>query len=161
MLKEPFKPIAKCLAKSLPTGLATSLKLIPNNVTHFAIEKTLNTLFQVERLHNELDFMHNKSLRIEVSDLNFAFTLTLKHGQLVVIDTNEADTTFRADFEQFLLLAGQYADPDTLFFNRQFAISGDTELGLEVKAIIENFEHSRLPKPLNQLIATHCQLIYK
>lgn len=159
MFCNPFKPIAQTLVKSLPKGLATTLTCIPTHLSHAAIETSLNFLFSEELKYGEIDFLNGKSLLIEMSDLNFSFNLSLKNGRIVIIDTTQADTNFKARFEQYVLLAGQFVDPDTLFFNRQLTIMGDTELGLEVKGIIENFDRSRFPKPINQLIATHCQLI--
>ena len=38
-----------------------------------------------------------------------------------------------------ILMASQKVDPDTLFFNRELTITGDTNLGLEVKNLIDQF----------------------
>ena len=46
------------------------------------------------------------------------------------------DLAFRADLSAFLQLAVRQEDPDTLFFNRQLSIEGDTELGLIVKNML-------------------------
>jgi predicted lipid carrier protein YhbT len=43
------------------------------------------------------------------------------------------------------LLARQ-EDPDTLFFNRELSIEGDTELGLVVKNMLDAVEWPQLPK---------------
>jgi predicted lipid carrier protein YhbT len=43
-------------------------------------------------------------------------------------------------------------DPDTLFFQRRLTIEGDTELGLEVKNILDALDHENLPFPLKQLL---------
>ena len=44
-----------------------------------------------------------------------------------------------------ILVAGRKEDPDTLFFQRRLSIEGDTELGLEVKNLMDNIEFEQLP----------------
>ncbi|MEF1307042.1 SCP2 sterol-binding domain-containing protein, partial [Vibrio owensii] len=50
---------------------------------------------------------------------------------------------------------GRKEDPDTLFFQRRLSIEGDTELGLEVKNLMDSVDLEQLPKAmqvaLNQL----------
>ncbi|MCV5960072.1 SCP2 sterol-binding domain-containing protein, partial [Escherichia coli] len=52
-------------------------------------------------------------------------------------------------------IAGRKEDPDTLFFQRRLSIEGDTELGLEVKNLMDSVDLEQLPKAmqvaLNQL----------
>ncbi|MDR1646973.1 MAG: SCP2 sterol-binding domain-containing protein [Zoogloeaceae bacterium] len=49
----------------------------------------------------------------------------------------EADVTFRGELHAYLKLLTRQEDPDTLFFNRQIAIEGDTELGLGIKNLLD------------------------
>lgn len=51
-----------------------------------------------------------------------------------------ADVTFRGTVSAFLKLLVRQEDPDTLFFNRQLSIEGDTELGLAVKNLLDSVE---------------------
>jgi predicted lipid carrier protein YhbT len=46
------------------------------------------------------------------------------------------------------LIAGRKEDPDTLFFQRRLSIEGDTELGLEVKNLMDSVDLDALPKPM-------------
>lgn len=55
------------------------------------------------------------------------------------------DLAFRADLSAFLQLAVRQEDPDTLFFNRQLSIEGDTELGLIVKNMLDALEWPKFP----------------
>ncbi|MFY8350920.1 ubiquinone anaerobic biosynthesis accessory factor UbiT [Pseudoalteromonas sp. SSM20] len=151
--------LIKCLVNTMPTGIAASLHVIPDHISYSLIAKVLNVVFREERQHHELDFLVGKSIKIDVTDIRFSFAITLENNQFVVTNSSTADTVFKGGFNKFVLLAGQQTDPDMLFFNRDLVISGNTELSLEVKGIIENFDRSRLPKQLNQILITHCQLI--
>jgi predicted lipid carrier protein YhbT len=54
--------------------------------------------------------------------------------------------SFRANLSAFLQLLARQEDPDTLFFNRDLSISGDTELGLLVKNMLDAVEWPQLPR---------------
>ena len=65
------------------------------------------------------------------------------------------DLAFRANLSAFLQVASRQEDPDTLFFNRELSIEGDTELGLIVKNMLDAIDPSqfwpalpRLPRAL-------------
>lgn len=58
----------------------------------------------------------------------------------------QVDICFSGDMNCFILMAAKKADPDTLFFKRQLLITGDTELGLELKNLIDSIELDKLPK---------------
>jgi predicted lipid carrier protein YhbT len=47
------------------------------------------------------------------------------------------DVEVSADAAVFLALALRQEDPDTLFFERRLAVTGDTELGLAVKNALD------------------------
>ena len=55
------------------------------------------------------------------------------------------DLAFRANLSAFLQVASRQEDPDTLFFNRELSIEGDTELGLIVKNMLDAIELPALP----------------
>ena len=61
------------------------------------------------------------------------------------------DLTLSANLSTFLQLVARQEDPDTLFFNRQLAIEGDTELGLVVKNMLDAVEWPKLPGVLASL----------
>ena len=56
------------------------------------------------------------------------------------------DLAFRANLSAFLQLLARQEDPDTLFFNRELSIEGDTELGLVVKNMLDAIEWPTLPR---------------
>ncbi|WP_419621752.1 ubiquinone anaerobic biosynthesis accessory factor UbiT [Thiolapillus sp.] len=82
----------------------------------------------------ELDFLQDRVLQIEVMDLALDYRLTLDRGKLAAAAPGSApDVRFGGRSREFLLLALNEEDPDTLFFQRRLQLEGDTELGLEIK----------------------------
>ena len=64
----------------------------------------------------------------------------------------EEDVSFSASGDDLLLIAGRKQDPDTLFFQRRLHIEGDTELGLEVKNLIDAVDVDQLPSSVHKII---------
>ena len=48
-----------------------------------------------------------------------------------------ADVTLTASLADYWLIARRQEDPDTLFFQRRLSITGDTELGLTLKNLMD------------------------
>lgn len=46
----------------------------------------------------------------------------------------------------------QQEDPDTLFFQRRLLISGETDLGLEVKNLLDAVDPEQLPAVVRELL---------
>ena len=62
------------------------------------------------------------------------------------------DVSFSAGVNDLILVAGRKEDADTLFFQRRLSIEGDTELGLEVKNLLDNIEFENLPPFAEKMI---------
>ena len=58
------------------------------------------------------------------------------------------DLAFRANLSAFLQVASRQEDPDTLFFNPELSIEGDTELGLVVKNMLDAVDVTQLRSQL-------------
>ena len=65
-------------------------------------------------------------------------------GRLVVVDT-PAEATVRGTVTDLLLLAGRLEDADTLFFQRRLVLTGDTELGLTARNLLDRLPWERVP----------------
>ena len=62
------------------------------------------------------------------------------------------DVCIRGRLRDFVALANQEVDPDTLFFRRRLQISGDTDLGLQVKNLMFGTEITGLPRTLSRVL---------
>ena len=71
----------------------------------------------------------------------------------------QEDVGFKASGDDLLLIAGRKQDPDTLFFQRRLQIEGDTELGLEVKNLIDAIDLDQLPSSVHKIINMLAEVI--
>lgn len=80
----------------------------------------------------------DRILLVVVEDAASEARFTCRNGLfLPVWQRLPADVCFRGELHAYLKLLTRQEDPDTLFFNRQLAIEGDTELGLAIKNLLD------------------------
>lgn len=94
--------------------------------------------------------LEEKLFRVQVNDTGGVATFTYLGGLFrpVFRPGRTPDLTFAANLSAFLQLLARQEDPDTLFFNRELSIEGDTELGLVVKNMLDAIEWPKLPAGL-------------
>lgn len=81
---------------------------------------------------------------------------------LVVSESVEQeDVSFSGNLNDLVLIAGRKEDPDTLFFQRRLSIEGDTELGLEVKNLMDSVDLDALPKPMLSALMHLAEFVHK
>ncbi len=125
----------------LPLFLATPVKFIPEKIPTAGIVKTLNTLLKEPLCEGDLDFLEDQSVSVEITDLNLRFALTLENEKLAGKPWLEKDNlNLKGNLYEFLLLASRTEDSDTLFFQRRLKMVGSTDLGLEVKNLLDGLE---------------------
>ncbi len=101
----------------------------------------------------DLSFLEGKVICIEIIDLKLRQLFGLRSNNIELLPESEAaDVTFKGQFSSFIKLLTQSTDPDTLFFQRKLSISGDTEIGLEVKALFEQLEFENFSLPIKKSI---------
>ncbi|WP_088330982.1 SCP2 sterol-binding domain-containing protein [Lacimicrobium sp. SS2-24] len=139
MRNVPVQPI------SLLRSAVRLLSRIPAGVQQPCASNLLNLALHQQLDDGELDFLTGKVFRITLTDIPKSWFITLKNKRLVVLLTGKEDACISGKLESFLALASQQIDPDTLFFQRKLSISGDTELGLYVKNLLDSLELDALP----------------
>ena len=94
-----------------------------------------------------------RTFRVSVLDTGGVADFTVQGGVFrPVFRADEApDLHFSANLSAFLQMLSRQEDPDTLFFNRQLTIEGDTELGLIVKNMLDAIDWSVLAQSLARL----------
>ena len=108
----------------------------------------LNAVLKMKLLpQDSLDLLEGRSFLVDVLDTGGRACFTYQNGLFRPLFTQpEApDLAFRANLSAFLQLVARQEDPDTLFFNRELSIEGDTELGLIVKNMLDAVEWPSLP----------------
>ncbi len=127
-------------------------RLIPGRLHSPGLTLILNRLLAEPLSAGDLDFLRHKVLQIEVMDLALDHRLTLNRGKLAAAPNGQVvDVRFGGNAREFLLLALNEEDPDTLFFQRRLRLEGDTELGLEIKNLLYSLDDDRLPAPLRRI----------
>lgn len=96
---------------------------------------------------DSLALLENRVFYVEVMDTGGRACFTYSSGLFrpVFFPPEACDLTFRANLSAYLQLLARQEDPDTLFFNRELSIEGDTELGLIVKNMLDAVEWPQLP----------------
>lgn len=143
-----FTRLRGMIVEKGPKFLGLPVSLTPFALKKAVLQQLLNWQFRHALAEGELDFLEGRSLGIEISDINLRWITTLQNGRLTVSRDAEADVWFRGEANDLLLVAARKADPDMLFFQRRLVIEGDTELGLEVKNLMDAIELDAMPTPL-------------
>lgn len=131
----------------LPKPFSLPLKLLPVTLHSRVLVRILNKIFANDLKDGELDFLEDRSVAIEVSDMNLSYRLTLSGNKLIENhQQGENDLTVRASLYDFMSMASRQVDPDTLVFQRRLVMEGDTELGLALKNFLDamDVESSRV-----------------
>ncbi len=126
---------------------------VPFGLQKLVIEQAMKRLFAEPLEEGEFDVLEGRWLRIEVSDLGMAWSLTRDAVGLRLAKDSPVDVLIRGNWKEFLLLASRQEDPDTLFFRRRLVIEGDTDLGLAVKNLVDSLDSDLMPPRVWQLIS--------
>ncbi len=127
-----------------PTRWAPLLRRLPSAWQRHALEAMVSRLLAEPLSRGEFDFMAGRRLGIDVHDLGLAWVLELRDGQLRACD-GAAEATVRGGATDLLLMAGRLEDADTLFFQRRLELSGDTELGLTARNLLDRLPWEAVP----------------
>jgi predicted lipid carrier protein YhbT len=155
----PLKLRARMI-EVMPKLLRPSLRLLPFSVQKTLLLPALTSIFQEAIEDGEFEFLQDKWLKISIIDLELDWWLSFDQDKLVMASMSELkssdiieDVSFSATGDDLILIAGRKQDPDTLFFQRRLKIEGDTELGLEVKNLIDAIDIDQLPSSVHSLVA--------
>lgn len=132
----------------LPSFVARLGQRLPQWPHALALVTGLNAALKMKLLPaSELALLEDKLFRVRVNDTGGEATYTYHNGLFrpVFRPQREPDLAFAANLSAYLQLLARQEDPDTLFFKRELEITGDTELGLVVKNMLDAIEWPRLP----------------
>ncbi|MBS1160498.1 MAG: hypothetical protein H6R15_2917 [Proteobacteria bacterium] len=133
----------------LPAIIASIGQKLPQWPHTLTLVAGLNAALKMKLLpESELEALEDKLFRVRVLDTGGEASYTYRGGLFhpVFRPEREPDLAFAANLSAFLQLLARQEDPDTLFFNRELEITGDTELGLIVKNMLDAVEWPSLPK---------------
>ena len=152
-----FKAINK-----LPAILKTPIQAIPFSIYQKPLQYALSQLLFEQLEEGELDFLEERFLQIQVTDLNFNFAITVENENLIILPPMPNPcVVFSGNSPDLLLIAARKQDPDTLFFRRKLSITGDTELGLAVKNLMDSIDWQQMPRLITIFLEQVANLIEK
>jgi len=150
------------LVQNAASILRSPIHLLPQNVQKKALLDAMSLVFREALQDGDFEFLEDKWLKVEIKDLDLRWFISYQNDKLVVADSPvEQDVSFSAELNDLVLIAGRKEDPDTLFFQRRLSIEGDTELGLEVKNLMDSVDLQQLPKPLQILLHQLADFVHK
>lgn len=110
----------------------------------------------------DFEFLEDRWLKVDVRDLDLCWYISYQNEQLVVSEhVEQEDVSFSGECNDLVLIAARKEDPDTLFFQRRLRIEGDTELGLEVKNLMDSIDLDSLPAPVKFFLQQSADFIHK
>ncbi len=145
----PYPPSLKSIYPDIPKFLSFPIAKLP-----FPLQKKLLTLGLKQVLkeaitEGECDFLKGKWLAVEIEDLNIKWYFSYaENNEILLSPIGSEDVSISGNLNAFILLAARIEDPDTLFFQRKLLIEGDTELGLEIKNLLDSLDIDALKPEL-------------
>lgn len=138
----PAHPLLRLIPP--PRRIAPLLRVLPCSTQKRLLERAMAKVLAAPMTDGTLDFMAGRRLGIEVSDLGLRWVVELQGQQLVVVNA-PAEATVRGTATDLLLLAGRLEDADTLFFQRRLVLTGDVELGLTARNMLDRLPWETVP----------------
>lgn len=153
MIQQLVQEVQYQLVNKAPKVLSLPSQLLPFAVQEKCLQEVLSRLFAEAIEDGDLDFLQDKWLQVSIKDLNLTCYISFDNDKFIIKpNCEQVDVAFIAPINDLILVAGRKEDHDTLFFQRRLSIEGDTELGLEVKNLLDNIEFDNLPKFTQQAI---------
>jgi len=130
------------------------LRVIPQQLQLLAAQAVANHLLREQLEQDELDFLEGPIMRIRITDLGYDWGISKLGNKLVFVNgCDDAEGSITGNSHEFLMLASRREDADTLFFQRRLIIEGNTELGLQVKNLIDSIDLEEFPAAFNHAVA--------
>ncbi|WP_428771278.1 ubiquinone anaerobic biosynthesis accessory factor UbiT [Vibrio sp.] len=150
------------LVENAASILRSPVQFCPNFVQKTVLLEGLKAVFREALEDGDFEFLKDKWLKVEVKDLDLRWFITYQDERLKVSTAAvEQDVSFSGNLNDLILIAGRKEDPDTLFFQRRLSIEGDTELGLEVKNLMDSVDLQQLPKAMQIMLQQLAQFVHR
>jgi O2-independent ubiquinone biosynthesis accessory factor UbiT len=154
------RSIRAIVAVPFPASLLFQpVRLMPQPVVGQLLARVLNETLAPLIDDGDLDFLRRRRLAVTVTDLARTWCFTLGNRGLALSVDGDPEAVIVGSARDLLMLAGRRLDPDTLFFKRRLRIEGDTELGLQVKNVLDRLDLADLPAPLRWALARSARLL--
>lgn len=132
-----------------PERLATPLRLLPEPLLRYGSAQVIALVLAAPLADGKLDEFDGRRLGVEVTDLGLRWVVAIGGRRVEVLEpAAEAEATVRGSATDLLLLASRLEDADTLFFHRRLQLTGDVELGLAMRNLLDQLPWESIPLAL-------------
>lgn len=129
-----------------PSRLQAPLRLLPAPFVRATTQRLLERVLAGPFATGVLDDMAGRTLGVEVTDLGMRWVVRVGNRRLDRVEVEgEAEATVRGAATDLLLLAARLEDADTLFFHRRLQLTGDVELGLAIRNLLDQLPWEAIP----------------
>lgn len=136
-----------------PERLAAPLRLLPEPLLRHGSARVIAQVLAIPLAEGRLDEFEGRCVGVEVTDLGLRWVVTFAARRADVLDSSAAaEATVRGTATDLLLLASRLEDADTLFFHRRLQLTGDVELGLALRNLLDQLPWESLPLALRILV---------
>lgn len=136
-----------------PERLAAPLRLLPEPLLRQGSARVIAQVLAVPLAEGRLDEFDGRIVGVEVTDLGLRWVVTFSGRRADVLAASAAaEATVRGTATDLLLLASRLEDADTLFFHRRLQLTGDVELGLALRNLLDQLPWESLPLALRILV---------
>lgn len=136
-----------------PQRLAPVIALVPSRWRQRAFEHAAMAVLTDAFAAGALADLRGRRIGIEVKDLNLRFVIEVLGERLVVLDPVAIpESCVCGTMTDLLQLASRSEDADTLFFQRRLKLTGDVDLGLRVRNLLDQLPWEQIPLGLRILL---------
>ncbi len=121
-----------------------ALARVPVAAQKRVVRKLLSNALASAWMRENLQPIADRRIGIEVRDLDLHWVFEMHRDELR-FSREEAEATVSGTATDLLLLASRLEDADTLFFKRRLALTGDVELGLHLRNLLDRLQWETLP----------------
>lgn len=142
-----------------PARLARPLGWVPQPMVRRGLARILAQVLTRPLADGSLSALRGRRLGVEVTDLGLRWGVRIGERELTVCDADAGvDATVRGTLTDLLLLASRLEDADTLFFHRRLQLTGDVELGLTLRNLLDQLPWDSVPPGLRVALAGGARL---
>lgn len=136
-----------------PERLAGPLRLLPDSLIRLGSLQIIEQVLAEPLADGRLDEFAGRRIGVEVTDLGLRWVVAIGERRVEVLDSSEmAEATVRGTATDLLLLASRLEDADTLFFHRRLQLTGDVELGLALRNLLDQLPRESIPLALRVVL---------
>jgi len=123
--------------------------VLPEPLLRLGATRFIDLVLAAPLAAGALDGLAGRRLGVEATDLGQRWIIAVGQRSLEVLPpATPAEAMVRGEVTDLMLLASRLEDADTLFFHRRLQLTGDVELGLTVRNLLDQLPWESLPGPL-------------